>query len=404
MKKAQGSRPAEPIPARFRVAEAPWLVVGLGSMTAATKRSLEIVARRDGAGPLGKKQQRFNKLVKKVAELKQTLVAWSRAAPELQRTIAECRRLYDERRAVVAELVRLLDRALEGGALTRSERTRLRAIVCDTTWDLLETGADEDLKAIYNRHARGDFDAESASENAMHVQAMKMMIEGFGLDLGDADISTLEDLQKAAVEQAERTREVAEARKARRKKSPKQVASEVRRETERVQVGKALQEVYRRLAMALHPDLEQDPDERARKTQLMQEVNLAYERKDLLQLLELQLRFEQVDQAQLSTLAEDRLDRFNSLLAEQVAQLQQELFDVEHPWRLMVGVLPPAKLAAARVQASALREQAGLARDLVKARHDLVTLQDPRSVKRWLREQVIVPSRGVDGFAGHGFG
>ena len=90
-----------------------------------------------------------------------------------------------------------------------------------------------------------------------------------------------------------------------------------------------------------------------------------------------------MDQAQLSTLAEDRLDRFNSLLAEQVAQLQQELFDVEHPWRLMVGVLPPAKLAAARVQASALREQAGLARDLVEARHDLVTLQDPRSIKAW---------------------
>jgi hypothetical protein len=376
-------------------------------MIAAAKRSLQIVARPDGAGPVGKKQQRFNKLVKKVAELKQTLVAWSRAVPELQRTIAECRRLHDERRAVGAELVRLFDRAIEGGALTRGECTRLRAILCDTAWELLEDGADDDLKAIYNRHARGDFDAESASENAMQAQAMKLMLEDFGLDLGGAEVSSLADLEKAAVaqvEQAARAHEVAEARKARRKKSAKQVASEARRETERVQVSKALQEVYRSLAMALHPDLEQDPDERARKTLLMQEVNVAYERKDLLQLLELQLRFEQVDQAQLSTIAEDRLDRFNALLAEQVAQLQQELFEVEHPWRLMVGVLPPTKLVAARVQASALREQAGLASDLAQARRDLVTLQDPRSLKKWLRAQVIAPNRGVDGFAGFGLG
>jgi hypothetical protein len=36
--------------------------------------------------------------------------------------------------------------------------------------------------------------------------------------------------------------------------------------------------IYRRLAKALHPDLERDPDLRERKSTLMQEVTTAYAR------------------------------------------------------------------------------------------------------------------------------
>lgn len=355
-------------------------------------QSLRIVARPDGTAP-GKNQQRFNSLIKKVAQLKRALQAWSHGLPEIYRAVAEYHRLHDEHVAAVSDLIRLLDRLYADRSLTRQDRTQLRDFIGQTAVDLLQAGGAEDLKAIYNKHTRGDFDAEAAHENAFQAQMVKTILqEGFGMDFDGADISSLDDLEQATRKQLEeREREAAqreqaaEARKARRKKSPRQLASEARREAETAQVGKTLQDVYRKLAMLLHPDHEQDPEERARKTRLMQEVNVAYERKDLLQLLELRLRFERVDEAQVNTIAEDRLVHFNTLLAEQVRQLQQELADVEEPWRLELDMLRSTKLTPGRALASVRSDLRDLASTIAQTRRDLLQLQDPRKLKAWLR-------------------
>ena len=51
-------------------------------------------------------------------------------------------------------------------------------------------------------------------------------------------------------------------------------------------MSQSIREVYRKLAGALHPDRESDPQERERKTALMQRVNQAYAKNNLLQLLD----------------------------------------------------------------------------------------------------------------------
>jgi hypothetical protein len=366
-------------------------------------QSLRIVSRPDGKAP-GKHQQRFNTLIKKVAQLKRALQTWSHALPELYRAVAEYQRLHDEHRGTVTELVRLLDRLYADRSLTRQERTQLRDLIGQTAGDLLRAGGDDDLKAIYNKHTRGNFDAEAAHENAFQAQMVKTILqEGFGMDFDGADISSLDDLEQAAMKQVEdREREAAhreqaaEARRARRKKSPRQLASEARRDAETAQVGKTLQDVYRKLAMLLHPDHEQDPEERARKTLLMQEVNVAYERKDLLKLLELRLRFERVDEAHVNTIAEDRLVHFNTLLAEQVRQLQQELATVEEPWRLELDMRGSAKLTPGRVLASVRSDLRDLASTIAQTRRDLQQLQDPRKLKAWLRAARAAANRDFD--------
>jgi hypothetical protein len=355
-------------------------------------QSLRIVSRPDGAAP-GKHQQRFNTLIKKVAQLKSALQAWSAALPEIHRIVGEYQRLHLEYRGAVSDLIRRLDQLYPDRSLTARERSELRQLISNTAGDLLRAGGDADLKAIYNRHSRGNFDAEAALESSFQAQMVKTVLqEGFGIDFDGADISSLDDLEQATIKHVEeREREAAhraqaaEDRKARRKKSPRQLASEARREAATAQVGKTLQDVYRKLAMLLHPDHEQDPEERARKTLLMQEVNVAYERKDLLKLLELRLRFERVDEAQVNPIAEDRLVHFNTLLAEQVRQLQQELADVEMPWRMQLDLLGSSKLTPRRVQDAVRADLHDLTRTLSDARHDLQQLQDARKLKAWLR-------------------
>jgi len=351
---------------------------------------------------MGKKQQRFNKLVMEAARLKKAVRAWSQALPEIHRGIAEHERLRGEYRAAVGEVVRILDRGYPHRSLTKRERRILRELLCDMVREALEEGGgDEELKEIYNRHTQGDFDAEVADDDAAQARIMRAVLEQqFGLDFGGADLRSVDELQQATLSQidelrreAERQEQEAAERRARRKKSSREAAAEVRREADRAQVGKALQEVYRKLAIALHPDREPDPEERARKTLLMQQLNAAYEAKDLLQLLELQLRFEQLDEAQISTLADERLDRYNKLLAEQVAQLKEELAGIEMPWRMQLELPPTGKLSPARVRAQLEEDLRNVAGMIARTRREREELADPRKLKAWLQEMLAAQAR-----------
>ena len=180
---------------------------------------------------------------------------------------------------------------------------------------------------------------------------------------------------EAAAEEA-----AAAERRARRKKSPAQV----QREAQAHDATKALQEVYRSLAIALHPDLERDPDERARKTELMQRVNVAYEAMDLLALLELQLELEQLDAERVDTIAEARLHHYNRILTEQSRQLAQEIEEVELPYRVELDLPPPARIEPVHVIAS-IRASADDCRDRIAgAREELPRLADQATLKAWL--------------------
>ncbi|HLL21719.1 MAG TPA: J domain-containing protein, partial [Kofleriaceae bacterium] len=263
-------------------------------------------------------------------------------------------------------------------------------LAADLARELLEAmpegTTDAKLKSIYNRHTGGNFDRERAHAEAAESRAMQDVLEQHGFDFGGEQFDSLEELEAAA--RAQRSTEASQGgtqRTSSRKKSARQEAAERKRETEASQVSRALQDVYRKLAHALHPDRERDPVERARKTQLMADVNVAYERRDLLALLELQLQFEQIDHAHIAGLAEDRLAHFNKLLAEQVAQLKQELAAIEHPYRVHLDVPPPRKLPPAYVIACLRDDIETLTDDLEHVQQDVRTLRAEIEVKMWLR-------------------
>jgi hypothetical protein len=344
------------------------------------------ISARDGA-PLGKKQKRFNSLVKTAAGLRETLRAWRDADYELHRGAAGVDKLIAQRRANVRTLVLLFDGYATDKAFTKVDRAQLAGVAVKFARELLASQPnDAELKAVYNRLADADFDAERAEEEAEQSRFMQDVLEEHGLEF-DKQFESLEELEAAArAQQAEREAEANE-RRARRKKSARQEAAEQLRTSAIAQAGKALQEIYRKLVRALHPDHEQDPVERARKTALMQQVNVAYERNDLLELLELQLRFEQIDSAHIGSLAEDRLDHFIKLLNDQVGQLRDELATVEHPFRIQLDVMPPRKLPVALVLAAMHDDAQALAHDIARMHQDLRIFADRDAMKAWLRDQ-----------------
>lgn len=262
--------------------------------------------------------------------------------------------------------------------------------------NLLDFSDDAQLKIIYNRHAKSDDDRPAADRAPakQHAEPTPDVAPADDLDMLSPD-ELAERMQAELDEQFERdmaAHETREAQRAKRRKAPRQSAAAARREAEQAESSKSIREVYRKLASALHPDRETDPQEQARKTVLMQRVNHAYAKGNLLQLLELQLEIEQIDRRAIDGLSEDRLTRYNGILEEQIRELDQEIRHVENDFRRTYGIAPSVKLAPDTVMRTLTRDIAAMQR----SNHDLtVTLRefdDPENVRDWLKDMKRRPA------------
>ena len=340
----------------------------------------------------GKLQQRFKRLLEKVDGLRQRLRVWKEQRPVIASELAAYAALFDKQCTLGRDMVNLLDRSYSHASLSKADRKKLAATIASLAAELIELGGNDELKAIYNRYSRSDFDVEVAAADAAGVEAMKAMAELLGVELGDVDVASFDKLETQA-----------EERRTSRKKSAKQVASEARRADEQRSAHKAVQEVYRALALALHPDREQDPDERVRKTELMREVNVAYEAKDLLRLLELQLEVERVDAARVEAIAEDRVQHYNRVLDEQAKQLAIELDEIELPFRVDMGLLPTSPLSPADIVERIRRDTADVQQRIASLASDLAAFEDVSQLKAFLKVQAR-SRRRRDGFDDDLFG
>lgn len=359
------------------------------------------VARADG-----KLQQRFKRLLEKVDRLRQRLHAWKDQRPNIDRAIAAYAGLFEQQSRLAREMVTLLDRSYANTGFSKAHRKTLAAVISSLAGELLEQGGHDDLKSIYNRYSRSDFDAELAATDAAGADALKAMMEMFGVEFGDSDVGSIEKLQaftEAQLDAFEEEQAVAQERRAKRKKSTRQLAAEARRADEQRGADKAVQAVYRELAMALHPDREQDPAERTRKTELMREVNIAYEAKDLLRLLELQLQLERVDESRVEEIAEERVRHYNRILDEQSKQLAMELDELELPFRLELDLSPSAPLGPADVVAQIRADADAVQQRIASLRRDLKSFEDMTRLKEWLKTQARTRAKG-DGLEADLFG
>ena len=352
-----------------------------------------------GAVPLTPEQKRFNLLLLKIEKARARLTVWQENMPLFAQAHAHRvapleAALMVERRAWLNEL----DTAAGQTGWTRSERETLSEIILDLAAMLIEITPDEDeipaLKAVFNKHAEVDFD----SEEQQGLQAMKGLFEAMsGLDLGDDDVASEDELMQRAEEQmraregrAEQGAEHGAAMHggaARNSSARRPSKAQLKRDEEARQVTQTVREVFRKLASELHPDRATDDADRSARTAMMQRVNRAYEANNLLALLELQLEIEQVDRDHIANAPAQRIRHFNKLLAEQLQELEQELVDTELRFCAQYFVfddrrIDPAKLT--RVLDDDVRDlrmaQSTLARDRK------MLLNRP-SAKRWLRQR-----------------
>lgn len=333
---------------------------------------------------LAPEQKLFNQLLAKIEKNRDALTS-------LMQLQQEHRVQYDKRTAPLdqqqsalrKQMIVFLDQRLQNKkGLSKDVRAYMADFLCSQAVGLIQSGDGADIKEIYERHAPVSGPTSSA-EAAAAMQ--DMMADVFGLDMDDDEtLDSPEQVMAAAMrkmqEQQEQRASAEAAKKAKRKKSPKQLQAE----RESVDADKVLRDIYRKLASALHPDREPDEKERQRKTALMVEVNIANEKKDLLALLQLQLKVEQIDPAAVSAMAEDKLRHFNRVLKEQAKSLETELAQAEFMFRsefgLSYGVINPRSLEISIKHT--VRELELAIRDM---KDDLAQIQDDKGLKAWVK-------------------
>ncbi|MBS0294351.1 MAG: molecular chaperone DnaJ [Proteobacteria bacterium] len=353
------------------------------------------------SAPLSAQQKKFNRHIERIAQQRELLADWELAIASFrERHAREFVPQQDAYRALLIELVQLLDEASDNKKLAKADRRTLGEAITDRLAVLIDAVADEatreQLKQIYNRHSGSDYDAEEAEGNDIAkemAQAMAKDFFGVDVDLQDADMDSPEDFLRRLQEQLDAQQaqqdEAARQREAQRAARPRKPSARERKaQEEAAQATQSVREIYRKLASHLHPDRETDPDERARKTALMQRVNQAYQDNKLLDLLQLQLEVEQIDPEHIAGLSEERLKHYNRVLAEQLRELQQEVRAVQDQFTFAFGLDPYRSHKPASLMRELRTQLQIIEHENLRLRRELAMLRtDPSALKAWIRAE-----------------
>jgi hypothetical protein len=344
-------------------------------------------------------QKRFNTLMARIdAEqaMAQTLHhAIDTHGPAHRQALRE---IQDESQRLCKRMVVFLDERIQApskpkGLTAKQKQQAIRMVLslCEQL-DVAQDAQDAEMQALWARYAPTDEDDADSHEQAK--QDAKALLESYlGADFAQGrEFDSPEELLRAALEFEQEKQQAQtdkrDAKRAARKAQKAPTAREQAIAQKELDAQNALRTVYRQLASALHPDREPDEAVRKRKTELMSEVNAAYERKDLSALLRIQLQTEMVDASKAAAISEAKLKAMCELLAEQVSALEMDNLQLRERMGYEFGYPPYVRFNEQAWRATLQEARDVLQDDMAHMRTDLQRVQDDKELKAWLKEQL----------------
>ena len=308
------------------------------------RRERGLVIGASSKAPLTKAQQAFNRLIKKIEKLRQSI---EQETERMNRSLGLYSieihplevRILEQRKRVVRLLYPFLGcREIPG----RKQRQVLREVLLTHLTQIAEKEGelqDEDLTAIRDaitesmplRPPDKDEDKEFLEELKERAAAdfkdmgLDVDLSKFRPDMSPEELFEMLAEMEAQVKAGQTSEGQGQGQKAGKESK---TAARARMEDELRQ--RDLGSLYKQLAKMLHPDLEADPTLRTEKEAAMKELTTAYKRKDLHAILRLELEWISREQADVSRLTEEKLRVYIGILREQVAELESRLFEVPH--------------------------------------------------------------------------
>lgn len=336
-------------------------------------------------GQRSPEQERFNQLIERVTSLTrqtETHRAWAeRYIPLRTNTIVPLQKQHD---VLLRGMVLFLHQRLTRDDLGAAQRRIACRLVCHLSAGFAALG-DAEMQTLHDLYSEQSF---AQNQNEAATATLALLEEHYGMDLNLINTQGSPDEVLRAAMQHLRDRDTAEraqreARKAKRPTTQRQEDAQLKDQD----ANTALKTIYRQLASALHPDREADSEARQHKTALMGEANVAYERRDLLALLQLQLRIEQVDSITVGHMAQSRLIALSRLLSEQSKALKQDLLRLQLRLFDVFSLHPSRGVSEARIVESIEEERQALQAAIDQLQEDAVQVHDETKLKRWLKAQ-----------------
>jgi hypothetical protein len=281
---------------------------------------------------LSKEQKKFNSFLKKIKKIKDDIEGVKVFYAQVPAWMEKIRPHELKQAEAKKKLVLALDASPFLKKLTRNQQEDFNEIIMNFCGELITEFQMDDLKPIFDKYSAEMSWEESEAE--AKSQAAEMAKNMFGMDIDMDKMSDpekqreeLERIMREMTERKEKEKEEAEteqAQRANRKKSPKETERELKEAEAAKRMTKTTRQIYMELVKNFHPDQEQDETERVRKTEIMQQITAAYEKDDLLELLELQMTLLNKADHILQTMTDDSLKLYNKMLAQQVFDLEQE--------------------------------------------------------------------------------
>lgn len=354
----------------------------------------QLKVQKAGAHQLTPAQKRFNKLLAQVEKFNQQVQHIERLelevrTPHLTRMAA----LHQQADQAQSEMLFFLHERLQHKGLTATQQATAREIVSSLVETLGRDKEDpewEQLRAEYLSVPPEDAESLDDIKRAMLKDLEDTL--GTKLDMGDAtQFATPEEMLAAAMHHLQERHQAEQAEQAAQKAQQPLSDKQRKVQVQEQDAKTALRTIYRQLASALHPDRETDPTEHARKSALMSQANTAYERGDLSTLLRLQLQEQQLDPASIAKMADERLAALSLLLQNQIATLQQEVFQAEMRLSHELDVPVRATIKAPQLNRLLREEEQEFAALVKTLQQDLKRVRhDDAGLKRWLREQATL--------------
>ncbi len=304
--------------------------------------------------------------------------------------IDQHRRLYNSTVPVLQKkqdslrraMVLWLDQRLKGDGLTARQERLIRRLICSIGMEFALAG-DRVMRALHDVHSE---ESLADIERAQAAEAQAYLKEAMGEEFGEDKVfENLDDVLHAKFDFMRKEAEArARNREARRAKKKKMSPADLQAAED---VESALRSLYRKLASALHPDRESDEEARAHKTKLMSEANTAYERRDLLALLELQTKAQLPEATLTSALARKKLAALTNLMRERLTAIHREIRDLELQ-ATSEFVLP----ASMMIHETSLKHHLNSRKrdmllELRRLNEELTSVKTDMGLKRWLKEQ-----------------
>lgn len=291
---------------------------------------------------LSKEQQTFNRLVKKIETLQ----------VDLEKTTHSLRQKLDfylkyiyplEQKEII--LLKGLVKSLytfyqENHLFSGNDQAALGEIISiqlHNIFHLEQTEPDEELKEIFRAVEKRDYN-EAAEEGLDGMkQDMQSMLEDMEVDFNIADMDremTEEEILKKVEELKNLFRQRAKKDGSTSgKKTKKQLEKEANEKKLEEARAKSINSIYKQLVKIFHPDLEQDPDLKLQKEELMKKLTTSYRSGDLHTLLKLELQWIQKEGTNVDQLTDDRLVLYNESLKQQINDLEGEIKETLHHQR-----------------------------------------------------------------------